>query len=253
MSDKTEYTIQNLFEAFVYLRRQGATPDYALQYLKQMRPVISANQRDELAQLIRQWEKTEGIHHRPNPDAQIQPPPPPTPEPEPKPAEAQVKCPQCGTMNRPEARYCFSCGTLLTRSGTEQLYSDEASLNGASFGKLSSLIFTVRGFEQKPIHVNIEDFEEIIIGRTAADSVIVPDVDLTGFDSQKLGVSRVHATLKRKDTTVTISDMGSVNHTYLNGERIFPQEIRVLRDGDELRLGRMVIRISFQRELKRIK
>jgi hypothetical protein len=250
LADSPEYTVRDLFEAFVYLRRQGATPDYALQELKRLRPTISVTERGELANMIRQWEKTEGLHHRPNPEAKIQPPPPPPP---PSPPPTKVACPECKTLNPTDARYCFSCGTLLTRVGTQQLFAEDEGTEGTSFGNLSSLIFTVRGFEDKPIRVNLEEFQEVIVGRTGPDSVIMPDVDLTDYNARDLGVSRVHGTLKRKDSVVTLSDMGSVNHTYLNGERIFPQEIRVLRDGDEIRLGRLVMRVTFQRELKRIK
>lgn len=252
MSD--EYTVRDLFEAFVYLRRQGATPDYALNELKNLRPVISPVERDELGKLIRQWERSEGSHHLPNPDAKVQLPPPPAQQAKPVvgPTE-KVVCPECKTPNPADARYCFACGMLLTRTGTQQLYMDEDVSQGASFGNLSSLVFTVRGYDDKPIRIDVQDHQELIIGRTSSDSVIVPDIDLTNYDAPQMGVSRVHATIKRRDTVVTVSDMGSVNHTYLNGERIFPQEIRVLRDGDELRLARLVMRVSFQRELKRIK
>lgn len=250
-SSASDYSMRDLFEVFVYLRRQGATPDYALQELKKLRPIISSNERNDLAIMIRQWEKTEGLHHRPNPDAVIQPPPPLLPS---IPQGGKVVCPECKTLNPSDARYCFACGTFLTRAGTQQLFSEEDhTTTGASFGSLSSLIFTVRSFEEKPIRVNLEEFQEAIIGRSGPDSVIMPDIDLTDYSAKDLGVSRVHGTLKRKDTVITISDMGSVNHTYLNGERIFPQEIRVLRDGDEIRLGRLVMRVTFQRELKRIK
>lgn len=253
MPDVPEYTVRDLFEAFVFLRRQGATPDYALQELRKLRPTIASNERNDLAVMIRQWERAEGQHHRPNPEAKIQPPPPPPPPATQQQSSAKVACPECKTLNPADARYCFACGTLLTRVGTQQLFSEEDGAEGTSFGNLSSLIFTVRSFEEKPLRVNLEEFQEVIIGRTGPDSVIMPDVDLTEYTAKDLGVSRVHSTLKRKDSVVTISDMGSVNHTYLNGERIFPQEIRVLRDGDEIRLGRLVMRVSFQRELKRIK
>ena len=41
---------------------------------------------------------------------------------------------------------------------------------------------------------------------------------------------------------------GSANSTYLNGQRLLPSEPRILRDNDELRLGRLVIRVTFARE-----
>jgi pSer/pThr/pTyr-binding forkhead associated (FHA) protein len=39
--------------------------------------------------------------------------------------------------------------------------------------------------------------------------------------------------------------MNSANGTFVNGQRLHPQEVRVLRHGDELRLGRMVFQTLF--------
>lgn len=249
----SEYSVRDLFEAFVFMRRQGATPDFALQYLKKLRPSIKQDERDDLGRQIRQWEKSEGHHHPPNPDATIDLPPPPLTAETLEFDNSEVICPNCNTPNQPRATYCFACGTLLTRTGTKQFTDRLDEPDGTNFGNLSSLVFTVRGFEDSPLHIDLKDTQEIIVGRTAPDSVIVPDIDLTNHDAQGAGVSRVHATLKRQDTNITVVDMGSMNHTYLNGERIFPQEVRILRDGDELRLGKLVMRVAFQRQLRRIR
>jgi hypothetical protein len=48
-------------------------------------------------------------------------------------------------------------------------------------------------------------------------------------------VSRLHAVLENFGQAWSIRDLGSRNGTYLNGEKIFAE--RVLRSGDELRLG----------------
>lgn len=49
-------------------------------------------------------------------------------------------------------------------------------------------------------------------------------------------VSRVHAVLERLGFAWSIRDVGSRNGTYLNGEKIFAE--RILRSGDELRVGK---------------
>ena len=49
-------------------------------------------------------------------------------------------------------------------------------------------------------------------------------------------VSRLHAVIERFDTGWCVSDLGSSNGTYLNGERIWAAQR--LRNGDEIRVGR---------------
>lgn len=40
-------------------------------------------------------------------------------------------------------------------------------------------------------------------------------------------------------------DLGSANATYLNGQKLVANQSRILRDGDELRLAKMIVRINF--------
>lgn len=249
MPTNPEPTVRDLFEAFVYFRRQGATPDYALQELRKMKPSINANEREELAVLVRRWESSEGARYRPNPNAYVQP------LPTHRQAESSndgILCSNCGAANRTDASYCYACGEVLLTYGTHRLATTDEE-NENAFNEQTRLIFIVRGFEDYPIEVNVHQRSEMILGRAAADNPIVPDVDLNDYDGMKHGVSRVHATLKYADGSITITDMGSINHSFINGERVYPQEVRMLRDGDELRLGRLVMHVSFQKALKRIR
>ena len=57
-------------------------------------------------------------------------------------------------------------------------------------------------------------------------------------------VSRVHCRLTLSaDGNLTVEDLGSTNGTLVNGERA---ERRVLEDGDELRMGRLVLRMRIE-------
>ena len=40
-------------------------------------------------------------------------------------------------------------------------------------------------------------------------------------------------------------DLGSANATYLNGQKLIPFQARILRDGDELKLGNCGVRVGF--------
>ena len=53
-------------------------------------------------------------------------------------------------------------------------------------------------------------------------------------------VSRMHARFAVEgDGSISVRDLNSTNGTWLNGERLRPNESRVLQQGDHLRLGRM--------------
>ena len=45
---------------------------------------------------------------------------------------------------------------------------------------------------------------------------------------------------------LAIVDNNSANGTFLNGHRLVPQQPRILRDGDDIRLGHLTMRVTFQ-------
>jgi len=67
------------------------------------------------------------------------------------------------------------------------------------------------------------------------ETVTIGREDYNAFPLKERGVSRLHAKIERTAEGYTISDMGSTNGTFVNGERI---ERRLLRDGDVIRIGR---------------
>jgi pSer/pThr/pTyr-binding forkhead associated (FHA) protein len=86
----------------------------------------------------------------------------------------------------------------------------------------------------------------MILGRADSSSPRQPDIDLTPFGALEKGVSRMHAAIEKSDDVLTLVDMGSSNGTHLNGQRLRPDQPRVLRDGDEVRLGKLVAHIYFK-------
>jgi hypothetical protein len=88
----------------------------------------------------------------------------------------------------------------------------------------------------------------VIIGRLTKSPYLIdnrPHVDLTQFNAYDQGVSRQHAKIVRKYGLVYVADMGSSNGTALNGTQLAPHADRVIRSGDELRLGRLTMRVLF--------
>jgi pSer/pThr/pTyr-binding forkhead associated (FHA) protein len=62
-------------------------------------------------------------------------------------------------------------------------------------------------------------------------------------------VSRIHARLAYNKALQVgeIMDFGSANGTYINDALLHPAEVRVLRNNDELKLGRLTFRVQFRR------
>jgi hypothetical protein len=87
---------------------------------------------------------------------------------------------------------------------------------------------------------------DTLVGRTTPDQE-QPDLDLGPYGAVKNGVSRRHIRLIRSSLTLMIEDLGTLNGTFLNGERLPHRQPTVLCDGDELRLGLLEIRIAFER------
>lgn len=87
---------------------------------------------------------------------------------------------------------------------------------------------------------------EIIIGRKDPHTNDKPDVDLANSNAQEKGVSRRHAVVLNRDGALHIVDNGSANGTFLNGQRLVPNQSRILRDGDDVRLGHLVVRVTFR-------
>jgi hypothetical protein len=74
--------------------------------------------------------------------------------------------------------------------------------------------------------------ERVTVGRHASSHLVLPDLE----------VSRGHAVIERDaQGQVTITDLGSANGTYVNGERVTRH---VLRPGDRLTLGQTHLRVT---------
>jgi len=96
------------------------------------------------------------------------------------------------------------------------------------------------------------DAARCVVGRATDCDVALP-TDVLNRD-----VSRYHCAFEIEPPTVRVRDLGSLNGTYVNGEKIGqraaglePDEmdlegVRDLRDGDEVRLGGTIIRVNVE-------
>lgn len=85
---------------------------------------------------------------------------------------------------------------------------------------------------------------ETTIGRRDPVTGIYPDVDLSALDNQR-SVSRRHAKIFRRGEKLFLSEeIGTMNGTYLNGERLETGVPAEFEPGDELRFG--VVELEFR-------
>jgi hypothetical protein len=89
---------------------------------------------------------------------------------------------------------------------------------------------------------------EIVIGRLDPASGDAPELDLSPYAAYQMGISRRHAIIKWEDNQLYAVDLGSRNGTYVNGTKVQPHQPLKLRDGDEMRLGKMSLKLYFKRQ-----
>ncbi len=138
---------------------------------------------------------------------------------------------------------------ILRRTATRGLDNpdfeeSEPRWGTARFNERTTLMLFVRGAPE-PFVFDAAAVEEIVIGRIDPDTQESPHVDLENYSGMEKGVSRRHATIIRKDGSLNLVDSGSHNGTFLNGQRLIAHQPRVLRDGDDIRLGFLVLRVKF--------
>ncbi len=154
-----------------------------------------------------------------------------------------VYCTTCGEANPEGARFCAQCGTALVRltgdraadttstisiPGTdldtetaEVLAADAAAVAALPVG--TALLAVLRGPNAGSRF--LLDSDLTLVGRHPDSDIFLDDVT----------VSRRHAEFYRNGGTFTVRDVGSLNGTYVNRERI--EEV-ILHAGDEVQVGK---------------
>ena len=84
------------------------------------------------------------------------------------------------------------------------------------------------------------------LGRSDPSQNIFPEVDLTDDLAMESGVSREHAAIFGRGSTIMVEDLGSTNGTLLNGERLDPYMPEILQHGDQLQLGQLLIGVRLK-------
>jgi CheY-like chemotaxis protein len=162
-------------------------------------------------------------------------------------------CPRCGHGIRPGELSCSECGMMVEAGDalsthrfptpSEPMEPRDAARGEALLDEQKVVIFEIGGNR-----MTLPNADAILIGRFQGEEgsgqVVV---DLTPFGAVEKGVSRQHLRLMRRGSLLYVMDQGSSNGTWINGRRLIRNSERVLRDGDELFLGRLQVRVRYQK------
>jgi pSer/pThr/pTyr-binding forkhead associated (FHA) protein len=144
-----------------------------------------------------------------------------------------VTCPRCGHPNPLSANFCSSCGADLD-TGTDETNttmtvtvpvdnaSEEVQVELDELPPGVGMLVVTRG-PNSGSRFALD--EPLVTAGRHPDSMIFLD-DIT--------VSRRHAEVRKVQGGYKVTDVGSLNGTYLNRQRV---EEADLRDGDELQIG----------------
>ena len=165
-----------------------------------------------------------------------------------------IICPNCHHNELPGALFCSQCGALLEGAAgvatqnirsTGQLTSDQAAPAIPPSAELQAAVSLciVDSGQILPL----ENRQEFTLGRSAEGQPILPDIDLAPFRAYEMGVSRLHASIRLEAGQVVAMDLGSVNGSRLNGQKIPPHKPCNLNHGDILTLGKLKLQILLRR------
>src|SRR5262249_12431239 len=142
-------------------------------------------------------------------------------------------CPRCGHDNPPDARFCSSCGaplpgddstTTLALTAVEAAEdTDHLARYGEGLPPGGGLLVGRAGPNAgRPYGV---EAPKPTIGRHPDSDIFLDDIT----------VSRRHVAIEKEGDTFRLRDVGSLNGTYVNRERVDEAE---LHHGDELQIGK---------------
>jgi hypothetical protein len=145
---------------------------------------------------------------------------------------SDVFCNNCGHRNPLGSNFCSSCGAPLGQGGAEPstiTFQIDAPNTGE---ELSIDIDELPAGGALVVTRGPNAGSRFALGPTVTTAGRHPDSDVFLDD---VTVSRRHAEIERVPGGHVVRDVGSLNGTYVNNERI---ETATLQPGDELRVGK---------------
>jgi len=149
-----------------------------------------------------------------------------------------LACNNCGHLNPREAIYCENCGTKIPQQPDAVTHIPRQEPSPPARKEIVGRLVIQSTNANLPFPAGKS---QITLGREDPVSGIFPDIDLTPYGAQEAGVGRQHAKMTIQNQAMYIEDLNSVNGTLVNKKRIQPGQPVMLKNGDEIRLGLLII------------
>ncbi|MBB6625751.1 FHA domain-containing protein [Nocardioides sp. KIGAM211] len=160
-------------------------------------------------------------------------------------------CTACGKQNPDDSRFCSQCGTRLVTADAPPAESGEPEGEttatiaiGLGDAKTETSDRQLNAVDAAAVDALPSGHALLVVQRgPGSGSRFLLDADVVNAgrhpDSEifldDVTVSRRHAEFNRTGDTFTVSDVGSLNGTYVNRDRIDRVQ---LKDGDEVQIGK---------------
>ncbi|HJS29961.1 MAG TPA: FHA domain-containing protein [Anaerolineales bacterium] len=156
--------------------------------------------------------------------------------------EGSLFCSDCGARLLSEDRHISGATQIVSPLSTRENSDPPIALaedvhHAAIPFPESPASFTLQVMDLGEI-IALEGKEEFTLGRATEGQPLIPEIDLNAYNAYEQGVSRMHAMISIRGDRITITDLGSANGTWVNGDRVSPHTARVLNHGDLVTLGK---------------
>ena len=160
----------------------------------------------------------------------------------------ELFCHRCGHRNPTDANFCASCGAALAvghddltvtigaNDATGEVDAPPVDVHIDDFREAPGMLVVKRGTEGVAAGATFALADPITVAGRSSDAPIFLD-DVT--------VSRKHVEFHRSASGYRAVDLGSLNGTYVNRERIKQTE---LHSGDEVQIGKFRLLFFFAGE-----
>jgi hypothetical protein len=155
-----------------------------------------------------------------------------------------IVCQSCGYENLPDSAFCENCGSGLDLPEQQAVPAEyktpdsQIETPSAPIPITSSRRLVIQNTNTS---LPLIDKPVITLGREDPVSGIFPEIDLSPYGAQESGVGRQHAKIFVQGGETFIEDLNSVNGTLVNKQKLAPNEPVKINNGDEIRLGLLVI------------